>query len=129
MDSSGVGGVSPGLVLARAHGAFNLVGGLWSLVHRRSFEAVFGPKHDRWLQYTTAGLLLGNGMVQLSVADTAEGHSHARRIGVSTAAVLLTVDLIYAPTGRIPKTYLADAVMEAGWLAAWGWCARACRST
>ncbi|MEV8195415.1 MULTISPECIES: hypothetical protein [Rhodococcus] len=104
--------------MARAHGAFNLVGGLWPLVHRRSFEAVFGPKHDRWLQYTTAGLLAGNGMVQLSVADTAEGHRYARRLGVSTAAVLFAIDLIYAPPGRIPKTYPADAVMEAGWLVA-----------
>ncbi len=64
------------------------------------------------------GLLAGNGMVQLSVADTAEGHRYARRLGVSTAAVLFAIDLIYAPPGRIPKTYPADAVMEAGWLVA-----------
>ncbi|WP_223274031.1 hypothetical protein, partial [Nocardia cerradoensis] len=54
-----------GLALARAHGAFNLVGGLWPLVSVRSFEAVFGPKQDRWLQYTVGGLLAGTGVVQL----------------------------------------------------------------
>ncbi|WP_216854556.1 hypothetical protein [Rhodococcus opacus] len=38
---------------------------------------------------------------------------------MATATVLLTVDLRYAPAGRIPKTYLLDAAAEIGWLAAW----------
>src|SRR5829696_5208138 len=46
-----------GVVLARAHGAMNLVGGVWPLLHTGSFEAVFGPKTDRWLVKTVAGLL------------------------------------------------------------------------
>lgn len=111
--------VVDGAATARAHGVFNVVGGLWPLVHRRSFEAIFGRKQDRWLQYTVAGLLTGNGVVQLLAADTAEGRRHARRVGVVTATTLLAIDLIYVPSGRIPKTYLLDAAMEAGWLAAW----------
>ena len=37
------------ITLARVQGAFNLVNGLWPLIHMRSFEAVLGPKRDRWL--------------------------------------------------------------------------------
>ena len=44
-------------LMGKAHGAFNIVGGLWPLIHLRSFEAVFGPKVDRWLEHTVAGLL------------------------------------------------------------------------
>jgi hypothetical protein len=105
--------------LARAQGLFNVISGLWPLVSRRSFEAVFGRKHDDWLMHTVSGLLIANGWVQLRAADTAEGQHHARRIGFGTAATLLAIDLVYAPTGRIPRTYLLDAAVEAGWLLAW----------
>lgn len=105
--------------LARAHGLFNLVGGLWPLVHLPSFEMVFGPKADKWLERTTAGLLVGIGWSQLSAAPTSEGVRQARRIGVATAATLLAIDLIYVPLGRIRPTYLIDAAMEAGWIMAW----------
>ncbi|MGM7647662.1 hypothetical protein ACSVDM_22400 [Nocardia sp. JW2] len=105
--------------LARAHGAFNVVGGVWPLVSRRSFEAIFGSKYDRWLQFTVAGLLAGNGLVQLTAARTPAGLASARRLGLTTAGWLLAIDLIYVPKGTIRKTYLLDAAMEIGWLAAW----------
>ncbi|MEE2033421.1 hypothetical protein [Rhodococcus chondri] len=124
MNTNIVGEDRLGAGLARTHGLFNVVGGLWPLLHRRSFEALFGPKQDRWLMYTVAGLLVGNGMVQLKAEDTLEGRRHARRVGVATAATLLAVDLVYVPAGRIPKTYLLDAAGEAALLAAWGWHAR-----
>jgi hypothetical protein len=109
------------LPLPQVHGVANVTGGLWPLLHRRSFEAVFGPKADRWLMYTVAGLLAGNGTVQLLAGDNVEGRRQARNLGVTTAAVLLAIDLTYAPTGRIPRTYLLDAAMELGWLTAWAY--------
>jgi len=54
-----------GVVLGRAQGVANLVGGLWPLVHLRSFEMVFGPKTDRWLVKTVAGLLIVCGRFSL----------------------------------------------------------------
>lgn len=112
-------GTGTALTTARAHGAANVAGGLWPLLHPRSFEAVFGAKHDRWLQSTVAGLLVGNGLTQLSTADTDEGRRYARRLGVTTAATLLAVDLVQVPRRRIAKTYLLDAAMEVAWLLAW----------
>jgi hypothetical protein len=106
-----------GVSLGRVHGAANVVGGLWPILHLRSFEAVFGPKVDRWLVKTVAGLLIVNGLTQLTSA-TADIRQ-ARRLGVGTAAVLAAVDLIYAPAGRISKMYLVDAAVEVAWIVAW----------
>ncbi|MCL3992178.1 hypothetical protein [Streptomyces lavenduligriseus] len=109
----------PGRGVAVAHGAFNVVGGLWPLVHLRSFEWVFGPKTDVWLQMTTGGLLASSGLAQLAAAAGPDGPAHARRIGLGTALTLLAVDVVYVPRGRIRPTYLLDAVMQTGWITAW----------
>lgn len=105
--------------LSRVHGLSNVVGGLWPVVHLRSFEAVLGPKEETWLLFTVAGLLVGNGMVQLRARGTEAGWRAGRDVGVATATVLLAIDLAYAPRGKISRGYLADAVIEAGWLVAW----------
>lgn len=42
--------------LAQAQGVFNIVSGVWPLVSMRTFEAIYGPKTDRWLVHTVAGL-------------------------------------------------------------------------
>jgi hypothetical protein len=123
MDRSGVPG--PAETVAVAHGAFNVVGGLWPLVHRRSFEWVFGAKTDDWLQMTTGGLLASAGLAQLAAATDPKGATHARRVGLGTALTLLAVDLVYVPKGRIRPTYLLDAAMQTGWITAWLRCAPA----
>lgn len=52
------------LTVARAQDGVNSLGDLWPLLHMRSFEAVLGPKTDRWLVRTVAGLMLTNGETQ-----------------------------------------------------------------
>lgn len=95
-----------------------MVAGLWPLAHLRSFEAVFGPKRDRWLESTVAGLLLAAGYAQWR-AGTPTDWRHARRIGLGTAATLLAVDLVNVPRGRIRWTYLLDAAEELALIEAW----------
>jgi|tagenome__1003787_1003787.scaffolds.fasta_scaffold20969055_5 hypothetical protein len=104
--------------VARLHGALNLWGGIWPLLHLRSFEAVFGPKVDRWLVYTVAGLLTSIGYAQWQAA-TSENWRHARRLGIGTAGTLLAIDLTYVPRGRIRWTYLVDAAAEVTVIVAW----------
>jgi hypothetical protein len=104
--------------MAKAHGAFNIAGGLWPLLHLRSFEAVFGPKVDRWLEFTVAGLMTGIGFAQWR-AGTPEDWRHARRLGIGAAGTLLAIDLVYVPRGRIRWTYLIDAAEEVGLLLGW----------
>lgn len=105
--------------VARLHGLFNVAGGLWPLVHLPSFEAVSGPKTDRWLVRTVAALMVVDGLTQLAAAPTDDALPTARRLGVGTALTLAVVDVRYASTGRISRVYLLDAAVELGWVAAW----------
>ncbi|WP_284978146.1 hypothetical protein [Arthrobacter sp. fls2-241-R2A-200] len=105
--------------LARLQGSFNVVNGLWPLVHMRSFEAIFGPKKDKWLVRTVAGLMVTNGAAQARSGSSEHGQAQARMIGIGTAATLAAVDLIYAPPRRISRMYLVDAVTELGWIYLW----------
>jgi hypothetical protein len=104
--------------VGRTHGAFNVAGGLWPLLYRRSFEAVFGPKDDRWLVHTVAGLLTVIGYAQLK-ATTPHAWPHARRLGLGTATTLLTIDVVYVARGRLRPTYLLDVAGEAALLVGW----------
>jgi len=105
--------------LARVHGLANVVGGAWPLLSMRTFEAVFGPKTDRWLVQTVAGLLIANGWAQLRAPASPDGLGTARRIGLGTAATLGAIDLRYAVPGRISRMYLLDAVVEATFVVGW----------
>jgi hypothetical protein len=104
--------------MAKLHGALNIWGGLWPILHLRSFEGVFGPKVDRWLVYTVAGVLTSVGYAQWQAA-TSENWPHARRLGIGTAGTLRAIDLIYVPRGRIRWTYIVDAAAEATVIVAW----------
>ena len=107
------------LRVARAQGLFNVVGGAWPILWLRSFEWVFGPKEEEWLQKTSGALFMSVGIAQLMTEDSPESIRFARRVGVGVALTYLTIDLIYVPKGRLRMTYLLDALMEAGWLYAW----------
>jgi hypothetical protein len=108
-----------GVVVARAHGCFNVIGGLWPLVSIGTFERVTGPKVDKWLVRTVAGLMVANGLTQLRSDSSREALKLARQLGQGTAVVLAVIDLVYAPRGRISKVYLLDAAVELGWVALW----------
>lgn len=108
-----------GLALAKAHGLFNVVGGGWPLVSLRSFEWVFGKKHEVYLEMTIGGLMVSSGLSQLQSHPSNQGIDHARRLGLAVATTLLAIDLIYVGKGTIRKTYLLDALIEIGWIAAW----------
>lgn len=109
--------------LAKAHGLFNIVGGLWPLVSMGTFERVTGPKADRWLVQTVGGLMVANGLSQLAAGASPDKLRMARFLGQNTALTLAGIDLVYAPRGRISKVYLLDAAAELGWVALW-WAAR-----
>jgi hypothetical protein len=105
--------------IARAQGIFNVIGGAWPIVGLRSFEFVYGPKKDVFLQKTVGGLLASIGVVQLTAGGTRSGLDMARRLGIAAAATLLAVDVIYMPRGQMRWTYTQDALCELVWLGAW----------
>jgi hypothetical protein len=105
--------------IARAQGLFNVLGGAWPLVSLRSFEFVYGKKHDVFLQKTVGGLLFSIGCVQLAAAESEEQMPTVRRLGIATAVTLLAIDLVYVPRREMRWTYWQDAFCEIAWLAAW----------
>lgn len=100
-----------------AQGAFYVVTGMWPVVHRRSFEAVTGPKKEPWLVQTTGALIAAVGVALL--AGARERGRTAKTLGIATALVLGGADLFFALGGRISPVYLGDAVAEAAVIATW----------
>jgi hypothetical protein len=102
-----------------AQGIGYIATGLWPILHMKSFEAVTGPKTDRWLVKTMGGLIAAVG-VSLVVGHRRPSPG-VRALGVASAASLAAADVVYGGTGRISRVYLADAIAEialiAGWLA------------
>ena len=95
-------------------GAFYVLTGLWPIVHMRSFEAVTGPKVDRWLVKTVGALVVVVGSV-LALAGARRRESREIEIlAAGSAAAFTVIDTVYAGKGRISKVYLLDALAELG---------------
>ncbi len=113
----------PVVRLARVQAAYYVVTGGWPLVSIRSFEAITGPKADRWL-VKTVGVLVG-------ITGLALGLAVRRRrfppelvfVAAGNAATLAAIDAVYVTKRRISPIYLLDAAAElvlvAGWVLLW----------
>ena len=101
-----------------AQGAYYAVTGIAPFVSRRAFEAVTGPKSEWWLVETVGGVVtaVGGAMVGAAVADRVT--PEITGLAAGTAAVFIGIDTVYAAKGRIRPTYLLDAAVQAGLLAA-----------
>ena len=113
------GRIGPRAGLALGQGAYFLVTGLWPILHMRSFEAVTGPKFDRWLVKTTGGLIAAVGLALLAGARDRRGGRSLPVLGAGSACALGVADVVYVARNRIPPVYLVDAAVEAGLIAAW----------
>lgn len=98
-------------------GLYFLATGIWPLLSMRTFEAVTGPKVDRWLVKTVGVLVAVIGVSLLADARRPSRGSHV--LGVGSAAALAGVDVVYSLRGRISKIYLLDAVLEALLVTLW----------
>jgi hypothetical protein len=105
--------------LATGQGLYYLVTGVWPLLSMRSFEAVTGPKADRWL-VKTVGVLIGViGGVLMLAGRRRRVPLEPTLLAMGSAAGLAAIDTIYASKGRISKIYLLDAAAEVALIAAW----------
>jgi hypothetical protein len=122
-------------LLLLAQGIYFLITGVWPLLHLRSFEAVSGPKTDKWL-VKTVGILVGViGALLCLVArrewmatQQSEPAVQQQRLladpellllGMGSAAGLAAVDVIYVAKKRISPVYLLDALLETFFIAGW----------
>ena len=122
------------LWLCWAQGLYFLVTGVWPLVSVESFQRVTGPKSDHliadaptqadhWMLNTISGLIIAISLVLLTAAWRRRLSLEVGLLGALSAAALATIDIVYVGRGTIQPIYLADAVVEAGIIAAWGWIA------
>ncbi|HEY8075873.1 MAG TPA: hypothetical protein VIF62_17220 [Labilithrix sp.] len=101
--------------LAAAQAAIYVGTGLWPVVHLASFEAVTGPKRERWL-VKTMGLLIGAVGVTLALGRPTR---ETALLGAASAAALGACDVVYAAKRRISPVYLLDAVLEGAFIVGW----------
>jgi hypothetical protein len=105
--------------LAVVQGIYYAVTGVWPLVSMRSFQAVTGPKTDRWLVKTVGVLVAVIGTVLALGGRRRRIGEETTTLAMGSAAGLAAIDTVYATTGRISKVYLLDAIVEAVLLVAW----------
>jgi hypothetical protein len=102
-----------------SQGLFYVATGLWPVVHLRSFEAVTGPKVDKWLVRTFGGLVTAVGAALIAGAFEPRRSRALAILGVGSALALAMADIVYAGRGRISRVYFADAAAEAAVVASW----------
>lgn len=113
--------------LAVAQGTYFAATGVWPLVHEASFEAVTGPKRERWLVKAVGVAVAAIGATLALAGARGRVTPELRLLGAASAAGLGAVDAIYAGARRISPVYLADAVVEAAIVGAWAWASRGAR--
>jgi hypothetical protein len=97
----------------RFQSAYYVVTGIWPLISMRTFEAVTGPKYDKWL-VKMVGLLAASIGATLAIGTQQDEISvETRMLAVTSALSFAAVDVIYSLRGRIGKIYLSDALLEA----------------
>ena len=94
-----------------AQAVYYIAGGLWPLVHMRSFVALTGPKRDTWLVQTMGALLATTGVTMLRPAAGGERRA-TERFAVVSALTLAAADVWFVARRRISRIYLGDAAVE-----------------
>ena len=94
----------------RLLGLYYLVGGLWPVVHLRSFFALTGPKREGWLVQTFGLFLAASGVSLLANADG--GRRAQERMAVLGSVALAMCDMYFVARRRLGPIYLADAAVE-----------------
>jgi hypothetical protein len=98
---------------------YYVVSGVWSVVHRRSFEAITGPKVDYWLVKTVGALVTAIGAAIGVSAARSKAGPETPTLAIGSAAGLAIIGVVYPIRGRISKIYLLDAAAQLTLIAAW----------
>jgi hypothetical protein len=105
--------------LPLVHGVFWLAGGLWAVLHRRSFEKASGPKVDYWLVRTVGSLLAVSGLSLVSAWRADRVTRETAMTAAGGAAALVAIDVVYVARRRISPVYLLDGLAHLLLAAAW----------
>jgi hypothetical protein len=92
--------------------AYYISTGAWPIIHMQSFEAVTGPKKERWLVRMVGALAVVNGVVLAIGVRRSPLSLETRALAVLSAAAFASVDIVSVPAAGIRPVYLADAAIE-----------------
>ncbi len=106
-------------LLAIGQGIFYIITGIWPLLNMRTFQAVTGPKADRWLVKTVGVLITVIGGVLLLSGVRQDESPEMTLLGTASAAGLTAIDAVYVARRRISPIYLLDALAEVALIGAW----------
>ncbi len=115
-------------VLLWMQGLYFLVTGIWPLVSIETFQIVTGPKTDHlptgreadhWLVMTVGVLVTSIALALFTSAWQRRLSPEGGILAVTSALGLTAIDVIYVARQVIVPIYLADAVVEVLFLAAW----------
>ena len=109
----------PAVHLARHQALYYGATGVWPLVAMRGFEAVTGPKTDRWLVRTVGALVAATGLGLAVAAHRGRVAPELALVAAGQAAALAAVDVVYVAGGRIRPVYLLEAAAEVALVVAW----------
>jgi hypothetical protein len=102
----------------RVQAAYYALTGAWPIIHIASFEAITGPKLERWLVRTLGGTVAAIGASLWTAARGLNPGPETTVLAIGSAAALGTSDAIYALKRRISPIYLADAAVQIALIAA-----------
>lgn len=102
-----------------AQSLYTLVTALWALIDIDSFMAVTGPKTDIWLVKTVAVILIPISFCLISACFVHTNLLPIAVLSITLATGLIIIEIYYTGRGTISKIYLADTVMQSGFIAAW----------
>jgi hypothetical protein len=106
-------------LLGLVQGAYYLSTGLRALAHRRSFEAVTGPKVDFWLVRTVGVLVSAIGATLIMAGLRRRVSTEIKLLALASSLGLAGIDIVYGLKGRISKIYLLDASGEIALTVLW----------
>jgi hypothetical protein len=98
--------------LSLTQGTYYLATGLWPILSICTFEAVTGPKTDRWLVKTVGVLVVVSGVVLMLAGFRREFGLEVVVLGVGGAIGLTGIDVWYVARKVVAPIYLLDAVAE-----------------
>ena len=92
------------------------------MVHIDSFQKVTGRKTDLWLVKTVGVLLVAIGGGLIFAAAGRQFVPGLIFIAMASAAALLGIELVYVRKRVISPIYVADALVELGFVVWWALC-------
>lgn len=104
--------------IRRIQAAYYLATGVWPLIHRRSFEAISGKKHDFWLAETVGAITAAVGLTLALAGKREDASPEITLLGVGTAAGFAAVDFAHGLKRQISAVYLIDGVLQLAIIAA-----------